>query len=506
MARQILPIIGAAVGSYLGGPTGAQIGWMVGSYLGNAVDPQVQKAPNIGDLSQQTSQEGNPRPVVFGTSPPMAGNLIACSQPKVVKRRKRQGKGGPVIETNSIYRTYAVGICEGPAGIVRVWKNGTLVYDIRPGVTGMDKQNTEFLKTARLYDGNFTQLPSPDLEAFLGVGNTPAFRGTCYMVQANEDLTDSAGAISAWAFQVNTCWQSPQQPALLGGTSSGLSPSFTIDGVIWQNALSGAHPSHWISYYSGTFISAIRNNDLLSVYRSHNGSNWDRITPPDTNLYASAFNDSGRLVLTGGIGGTSPGPIFYSDDYGDSWQTATVTPSTTFRKWCARYLNGLYLSGDQFGGIYNSADGQFWNYENAAAFDVSDFAYGHLGYMAVCGLRIAASSGGSRITYTGAPGSWTQQGTTAPGHIKQLAYFAGKYLGICYDGGLYSFNDGTAEWELVSGQPIQLQGSLGVFQGRLYVSAIGYVARTSDLINWDNFGETDQAPFDFLCAGEVPIP
>ncbi len=91
MARQVLPIIGAAIGAYFGGSQGAQIGWAIGSMVGNAVDPLVVKGPQIGDIAQQTSQEGVPRPIVFALSPPMAGNIVACSDPVIKKKKEKSG-------------------------------------------------------------------------------------------------------------------------------------------------------------------------------------------------------------------------------------------------------------------------------------------------------------------------------------------------------------------------------------------------------------------------------
>lgn len=207
MARQVLPVIGAAIGGYFGGPTGAQIGWTIGSLVGNAVDPQVIKGPSLGDIASQTSQEGVPRPIVFGVSPPMGGNIIACGQPVIKKKDTQQGKGGPVTETEVVYRTYAIGVCEGPINaFLRIWRNGTLVYDVRPNADpSMAKQNANFLKNARFFLGGYDQMPSPDLEAALGASNAPFFRGTAYLVMANEDLTDLRGAVPQYTFQVMRC-------------------------------------------------------------------------------------------------------------------------------------------------------------------------------------------------------------------------------------------------------------------------------------------------------------
>lgn len=200
MARQVLPVVGAVIGGYFGGAAGAQWGWAIGSAVGNAIDPQIIQGPKIGDLAQQTSQEGVPRPIVFGVSPPIAGNIIDTSEPRIVKSTSGGGKGGPKVKTESVFRTYAIRVCEGPIfGFVRVWRNGILVYDARLGST---PDNAKFLETARFFLGDFTQNPSPDLEAIHGVGTTPPYRGTAYMVMADEDLTDLRGSIPQYAFQV----------------------------------------------------------------------------------------------------------------------------------------------------------------------------------------------------------------------------------------------------------------------------------------------------------------
>lgn len=201
MARQVLGVVGAVIGGAFGGAAGAQWGWAIGSMVGGALDPQIIKGPSIGDIAQQTSQEGVPIPIVFGMSPPIAGNIIASSAPRIVKSRKSQGKGGPKVETESVYRTYAIGLCEGPtSGFRRVWRNGILVYDASEGST---LDNTPFLDKARFFLGDYDQDPSPDLEAIYGVGTTPAHRGLVYMVMADDDLTDLRGAIPQYVFQVS---------------------------------------------------------------------------------------------------------------------------------------------------------------------------------------------------------------------------------------------------------------------------------------------------------------
>lgn len=204
MARQVLPVIGAAIGAYFGGAQGAQIGWTIGSIVGNAVDPVVIKGPSIGDIAQQTSQEGVPRPIVYGLSQPISGNIVVCGLPVIVTKKQQSGKGGPVTTSQSVYRTYAIAMCEGPINeLVRCWNNGKLVYDARPGVA--DPGNAAFLAGARIFLGSFDQMPSADIESLVGSGNAPAMRGTAYVVFAHIDLTSVGGAVPQYVFQVLRC-------------------------------------------------------------------------------------------------------------------------------------------------------------------------------------------------------------------------------------------------------------------------------------------------------------
>lgn len=199
-------VVGAVVGFFAGGNVYA--GWMIGSAIGGAysTSQQVIPGPKIGDIQNQTAQEGGPRPIVFGRSPPIAGNIIADGGPKKVTRRERQGKGGPKVETESVYRTYAVAFCEGPIrAFLQVWRNNTLVYDAEDA--SMSAENAEFLKYARFFLGSYDQMPSPDLEGVLGAGKVTAHRGTAYMVLADEDLTDLRGMWSQWKVRVDA-----QQP------------------------------------------------------------------------------------------------------------------------------------------------------------------------------------------------------------------------------------------------------------------------------------------------------
>lgn len=196
-------VVGAVIGSFVPG-VGTAWGWAIGSALGNAyaASQQVLPGPKIGDIQRQTSQEGGFRPIVFGRSQPISGNVIADSEPVIVKREEDApgGKGGPKVETEYAYRTYAVGFCEGETTLLQAWRNGILVFNDEDD--SMEAENAKFLEYATWYTGTFDQMPDPDLEGIYGVDNTPFFRGTSYLVLAGEDVTDQRGAWSQWQVRV----------------------------------------------------------------------------------------------------------------------------------------------------------------------------------------------------------------------------------------------------------------------------------------------------------------
>lgn len=200
MARLILPVAGAAAGFAVGGATGAQWGWMIGGALGSLI-PTNTRGPSIDETGAQTTAEGAPRAIVYGTAM-VTGNVIDAGKTRKITRKQSQGKGGQSTTTEALLRTYAIRICEGPiAGLIFVKKDDKIVYDARPESNFAD-DNAKFLAGCRLYLGGEDQLPDPDLEAIRGVGEVPAHRGSVYIVFKDDDVTDRRGSIPQYQFVV----------------------------------------------------------------------------------------------------------------------------------------------------------------------------------------------------------------------------------------------------------------------------------------------------------------
>lgn len=197
-------VIGGVIGFWVGGPAGAQVGWMLGSAVGGYIDPVKISAPDIGDAQTQTTSDGIPIAVCYGHTPPFFGNVIDGEQKarRIKGKFRRQGKGGPKVQDPDKYLiTYAIGVAEGPGDIVRIRRNGQLVYDVTPG-SQIPGDTAAFRSKLRIYRGTEDQLPDPSLEALHGVGNTPYYRGLIYVVVENDDVTDTGGAIPHLSFEV----------------------------------------------------------------------------------------------------------------------------------------------------------------------------------------------------------------------------------------------------------------------------------------------------------------
>lgn len=110
------------------------------------------------------------------------------------------GKGGKPKQTTvnyAYYSSFAVAICKGQVQNIRkVWGDDILIYDAN--ATPQTKYDL------RIYSGDESQLPDTVMESFEGMGNVPAYRGLCYVVFDELDLTPWGGRIPSLSFEVAT--------------------------------------------------------------------------------------------------------------------------------------------------------------------------------------------------------------------------------------------------------------------------------------------------------------
>ena len=222
MASLALGLVGAGAGYMIGGPTGAQIGFLVGSYLGGYLEekPNVE-GPRLNDRAVQASTYGIPLPIVRGTAR-IAGNIIWAEELREVPvESEAGGKGGPsqTQTTYTYYGTFAVSLCNNAiSAIRRIWADGNLIYDASDGNSGPVGlgPNPAFFEAIVdsavdlsdvalpmiVYLGTESQMPDPTMEAYLGAGNVPAYRGQAYVVFTDLALDRYGNRIPNLSFEV----------------------------------------------------------------------------------------------------------------------------------------------------------------------------------------------------------------------------------------------------------------------------------------------------------------
>lgn len=158
------------------------------------------EGPRIKDLKVSASTYGASIPWVFGLCR-VAGNMIWSTTIKENKKKKWAGKGG-YYNQYTYTCTFAMGLCKGPIkGILRIWADSKLIYDITGGQSGGDLKslmnaaltgnNTALNKyKMRFYTGEEDQVPDSAIIADKGEENTPAYRGLAYIVFDDFSLTD----------------------------------------------------------------------------------------------------------------------------------------------------------------------------------------------------------------------------------------------------------------------------------------------------------------------------
>ncbi|MEM7214835.1 MAG: glycoside hydrolase/phage tail family protein [Pseudomonadota bacterium] len=199
MATVVLQTVGAAIGGAVGGPVGAIVGRAAGGLAGNALDQRlfskdrVVQGPRLEQTRILTSTEGTSVPRVYGRNR-LSGQIIWATRfEEFVSREKSSGKGSAGNSTStttfSYFANFAIGICEGPiSGVRRIWADAQ----------ELDLTSIEF----RFYKGGEDQTVDPLIEAKQGADNSPAYRGTAYIVFEDFPLSKYGNRIPQFSFEV----------------------------------------------------------------------------------------------------------------------------------------------------------------------------------------------------------------------------------------------------------------------------------------------------------------
>lgn len=198
MATLLLQVAGGFLGGVFG-PVGAVIGTAAGALAGNIIDNQLiastrrYEGPRLNAMQPFTAEEGKPVPRIYGTMR-VSGTLIWGTRFEEQGRTERTGsKGGggkgPKVTSYSYYGNFAFALCEGEiAGIRRIWADGR----------ELDQTAVEL----RVHTGTEDQLADPLIAARQGAGDTPAYRGTAYVVFERFPLDDYGNRVPQFQFEI----------------------------------------------------------------------------------------------------------------------------------------------------------------------------------------------------------------------------------------------------------------------------------------------------------------
>lgn len=226
MATLVLGAVGTAIGGAFGGAilgfSGAAIGGFIGSTVGSVVDSWIVSslAPvqriegaRLDTLRITSATEGAVIPRLYGRMR-IGGNIIWATdfreETKTTTQGGGKGGGGSKVKTTEYlyYASFAVALCEGPiTGIGRVWADGKAM-----DMTGV---------TWRWYPGNEAQTADPFIAAKMGAANTPAYRGTAYVVFEDLALATFGNRLPQLSFEVF-------RPLADADTAEGLTRAVTL--------------------------------------------------------------------------------------------------------------------------------------------------------------------------------------------------------------------------------------------------------------------------------------
>jgi len=216
--RTVVPLVMGIGGAIIGGPLGAAVGlgssfggavgFMIGSMVGSYLFPQKNDiaAPDVTKYPIQTAAKGIPVAKVYG-SRKVAGNIIwfGDSVPYTINHYQEGGKGGGrkvlVAKETRYRRSFLIGICEGPAEVLNIWKNKKLIEltdaVIYSGDNSTNPQTTIVSENAADEYGYFPDLCCAWFENY-DLGNSDSIPNFTFEVKCpvDEGFVPPAGAIA----------------------------------------------------------------------------------------------------------------------------------------------------------------------------------------------------------------------------------------------------------------------------------------------------------------------
>lgn len=215
----------------LSAATNMAVSFALSALFGPSVPDQF--GPRLSDLRSQVPSTGNTINKVFG-NPRITGRVIYASAKRETAHTTSQGKGGGGGSQTTYSYAMDFAISFGAVqsmGIGKIWLNKKLVYNSRAADFATKRASVLFAQYFKLYPGSETQLPDPTLEAALGVGNVPAYRGQSYLVFSNLQLAPYYNNIPTVEVELITSGTYVPTLTLDGSAGSAQGALFTPSGV-----------------------------------------------------------------------------------------------------------------------------------------------------------------------------------------------------------------------------------------------------------------------------------
>lgn len=304
MAQLAIMAVGAAIGGAIApgivafGMTGGAIGWALGGLASSLlIKPKYQKPP-VGDLDAPQVQYGSPVPMVFGVVA-TAGSLAWMSEKRATEETTEVGKGGSdTVTTGYTYSAdmkFVLAVDSGVgARLLRVWRNGKLVWSARAGATDetlIQSDTTDLWDAIELRDGNPTQMPWAIYEAAVGTANAAADRH-CYTVCITNARFGGSPTPPSYLFEIATdATDSPGNVFLLLNANQANGTTTATDGSAWGHAVTVS------GYEQQASSAAFGASGFISNTTGYSLSSTGLAVP--WNAASSGLTGEGRMRITG---------------------------------------------------------------------------------------------------------------------------------------------------------------------------------------------------------------
>lgn len=495
MGQLVVGAAGAAIGSYFG-PVGASIGFAVGSLIGSFLFPAA--GPKLPDISIASQAWGQPIPILYGTAR-MAGALI-WSDSAYWNNTGGGGKGiGGKGNSNGPQAivSFAMGFCEGPIStILQVYADSKLIYD----ATGVGPVSYGYNFTA--YYGTETQLPDPNIAKWVrenissAPNACPAYRGLCYLVFPNFDLSDFGQRIPSISIVCSSAEASYIPGQQFTSLSTTVNQGDQLAADTTRGLLYALDPTWGLHVYNLQTLQELTSVNVTTLTSGLAAGTVEAkmacVAGGDIFITDGQVSNSDRVIKILGDSLTYGGSIG-SDGSGLSWSTSGQVPDLS-KIWAftAPGNTQVVMGVDEVGGAWGAFNGTtmtyMWGDQSQPDYVPFEFQFGELvqGAVTLASTQVwAVNSGGTNMNFyqillTGAePGDLS---ISLSSTLQSSAIFAGSTSTITVRSVFYDTTDDT----LIVGVALSGYSRDYVIKVNQYTGTVIWVCPQTLASGWDS--------------------